>query len=308
MAFKLKSDESVPKGIRRIARKQLDAALENLNGKHSGGRDEAVHEARKCFKRIRAILRLVRPVVGEEIYQAENICLRDAGRPLTEVRDAKILIETFDQIKRDSHLTGASFDNIRQELQANLRRVRKQMLDEHDAFCVVAETVRQARERVKHWSSVPNKWSSVADGLKDTYRGAAAAFEQVLDNSTVETLHEWRKQAKYLRYQFQVLRPLWEARLTELAEETGEMGSLLGDDHDLAVLRQMMTDEPERFGDKRSREKLVALIDQRRPKLQQEANVVGRRFFLDRPKDSVRRFNGYWKTWRSQSDLEPTTA
>ena len=32
---------------------------------HKGPRDEVVHEARKSLKKIRAVLRLVRPVIGE---------------------------------------------------------------------------------------------------------------------------------------------------------------------------------------------------------------------------------------------------
>src|SRR5262249_40401169 len=63
MSFELRPDESLRKNIRRIARKQMDDALEMLTAAHPGSRDEAVHEARKCFKKVRAVLRLVRPVI-----------------------------------------------------------------------------------------------------------------------------------------------------------------------------------------------------------------------------------------------------
>src|SRR5262245_49805079 len=111
MSFELRPDESLRKGIRRIVRKQMEAALEQLTGPHKGSRDEAVHEARKCFKKIRAVLRLVRPVIGEKNYHEENTCFRDAGRPLTEVRDAKIFIETLDQLTEHykEHIVGRSF-------------------------------------------------------------------------------------------------------------------------------------------------------------------------------------------------------
>ena len=91
MSFELNPDESLRKNIRRIARDQMDKALECLTGPREGSPDEAVHEARKSFKKIRAVLRLVRPVIDEQSYREENTCFRNAGRPLTEVRDAKIL-------------------------------------------------------------------------------------------------------------------------------------------------------------------------------------------------------------------------
>jgi CHAD domain-containing protein len=308
MSFELKPGESLRKGIRRVVRKQLDDTLEGLTGAHKGPRDEAVHEARKHFKKVRAVLRLVRPVVGEKTYRAENTCFRDAARPLTEVRDAKTLVETLDGLVGhfQEHLAGRSFGDVRQALQDHLRAVRKRVLDEQNAFAVVAEVGREARERVKGWADVPDKWWAVGRGLEDTYRRARAAFEGAAAEATVEALHEWRKQAKYLRYQLEVLGPLWPERLEELAGEADRVGDWLGDDHDLAVLRQMLTGDPGRFGDEGDREVLLALIERRRAELEQEALLLGRRFFQDRPREFARRLKGYWKTWRAATGRQPT--
>jgi CHAD domain-containing protein len=308
MSFELKPEQSLRKGIRRIVRKQMDRALEHLTGPHHGSRDEAVHEARKCFKKIRAVLRLVRPVTEEKCYREENIRFRDAGRPLTQVRDAKIFLQTLDLLAQlfKEHLVGRSFVDVRQALLANLRAVRKRVLDEQNAFAVVAEAVRQAYERINSWADVPNKWGTVGEGLEDVYRRAQDADREAAADPSVAKLHEWRKQAKYLRYQLEVLRPLWPERMEELANETDRIGELLGDDHDLAALRQMLTEHPDRFGDESDRELLLALIDRRRAELEQEALMLGRRFFQDSPQDFARPLKGYWKTWRAQPEPEPS--
>ncbi|HEY7159258.1 MAG TPA: CHAD domain-containing protein [Gemmataceae bacterium] len=306
MSFELKADESLRKGVRRIVRTQMEGALEYLTGPQKGSRDEAVHEARKCFKKIRAVLRLVRPAISTKSYRGENICFRDAGRPLTKVRDAKIFIETLDQLVEHfkEHVAGRSFADVRQTLKYNLRDVRKRVLDEQNAFAVVSETVRKAQERIKSWADVPNKGAVVRAGLEDVYRRARDAYEAAAADSTVEELHEWRKQAKYLRYQLEVLRPIWPGRMEELANEADRMGDLLGDDHDLAMLRRMLTEDPEHFGAASDREVLSALIDRRRAGLEQEALLLGRRFFQDSPRDFARRLKGYWKTWRAQAEPE----
>jgi hypothetical protein len=80
MSFELHPDESLRKNIRRILRDQMDRALESLTGPHEGSRDEAVHETRQSFKKIRAVLRLVRPVIDEKSYREENTCFRDRRR------------------------------------------------------------------------------------------------------------------------------------------------------------------------------------------------------------------------------------
>ena len=59
---------------------------------------EAVHEARKDMKKLRATLKLVRPVIGEEVYERENGRFRDAGRALSDVRDAQVRAETVEAL------------------------------------------------------------------------------------------------------------------------------------------------------------------------------------------------------------------
>jgi CHAD domain-containing protein len=169
----------------------------------------------------------------------------------------------------------------------------------------VTETVSQARDRVKRWNDVPDKWSSVGAGLQDTCREARAAFRDAAAEASVAHLHEWRKQVKYLRYQFEVLRPLWPERVEERATEADKMGDLLGDDHDLAVLRQLLTRDPRPVADDGEREALLALFDRRRAELEQEVLLLGERFFQDRPRELARRLKGYWKTWRGQACPRP---
>ena len=95
--YRLKQDERVPAGVRRMAAAQLDKALEHL-GCQDGKRDEHIHEARKATKRLRALVRLVRDELGDEVYALENQCYRDAGQWLSGLRDATVLVETLDRL------------------------------------------------------------------------------------------------------------------------------------------------------------------------------------------------------------------
>src|SRR5260221_9375162 len=102
MAFQLKADESVAKGLRRIARDQIDKALEALEQSHGPTHEEVIHDARKRFKKVRALLRLARPGLSKKFYDRENARFRDSGRPLSEVRDAKVLVEALDSVQKRS--------------------------------------------------------------------------------------------------------------------------------------------------------------------------------------------------------------
>src|SRR5207237_1379951 len=86
MSFKLDEQEDVSEGIRRIIVERIDDALGSLRSKAGASLSETVHTARKRFKEARAALRLVRDELGEERFADGNRALRDAGRPLSEVR------------------------------------------------------------------------------------------------------------------------------------------------------------------------------------------------------------------------------
>src|SRR5262250_3558709 len=132
MAFELKAGETLGDGIHRIAEKEIDKVRGYANGSPRGSRDEMVHEVRKSLKKLRTLLRLVRPSLGRKTYRQENIALRDIARPLTGVRDAAILVEALDKTTK-AHGPGSqkrSFGNVRKELIRHQRYFRGTVLTE----------------------------------------------------------------------------------------------------------------------------------------------------------------------------------
>ena len=299
MSFELRVGETLGDGIHRIAEKEIDKVRGYANGSPRGSRDAMVHEVRKSLKKLRTLIRLVRPALGGKTYRRENIALRDIARPLTEVRDAAILVEALDKTTK-AHGPGSrrrSFGNVRKELIRHQRNVRGKILTEEDAFKSVDSAIKDALVRLDNWADVKDKWSSVGEGVQRVYRRARRAFAAVRQTPTVEHLHEWRKQSRYLRHQLELLRPLKPAVLGPLASRTDRLGEILGDDHDLAMLRREVAGDPERFGGAQAIDPLLGRIDHRREKLEDRAIVVGRTIFRRAPDDFVRRLHGYWKDW-----------
>src|SRR5437763_1529566 len=105
MAFEMKHSETAEEAIQRIATEQLDDALKLLR-KRKGGRVETVHEVRKDFKKVRAVLRLARAGMAAGTYRFENEFFRDLGHQLSDARDAQILIEAFDKLRDDGAFEG----------------------------------------------------------------------------------------------------------------------------------------------------------------------------------------------------------
>src|SRR5262249_17381308 len=131
-----------------------------------------------------------------------------------------------------------TFAKVRKVLMADQRAVRRRVLDRDDAFARVTADVEAARERVKGWTLGHNGWAALKGGLERVYRDGYQAFARARAEPAVENLHEWRKQVKYLWHQLQVLQPVWPGVMEQLAEQAHLLTQLLGEDHDLAVLRE----------------------------------------------------------------------
>ena len=100
MSFELAREESLAENASRLARTRLDRILGALAAiADAPPTPDAVHESRRDLKKLRALLRLARASLGGEIYRRENAAYRDAGRVLSAVRDAGVLLHTFDKLR-----------------------------------------------------------------------------------------------------------------------------------------------------------------------------------------------------------------
>jgi len=288
MAFELKLEESVADGIRRNVSREIEKALDGVGGRGKPpprGKAEvlAVHDVRKCFKKVRAALRLVREELGDDVYRAENFCFRDAARPLTEVRDAQMLVETLDKLE------APPIALIRDALLANEQDITRRVLHEEHAFAAVREFGAAALARIPTWRIERDGFAAVESGLRRVYRTGHRALALAAENPTIENLHEWRKQAKYLWHVLQLVEPT-----KELANQAHELSRVLGDDHDLAVLRRTLAADPLTYGGHPTLKALFAFIDRRREELQRNASALGRQLYADPPKLFPSRLETYW--------------
>jgi len=109
-------------------RETIDQALEQLEPGQPVP-DENIHTARKSLKKARAVLRLLRDGMSDDVYQAENSGLRDAGRVLSPIRDARSLIDAFDSLhdRYTKELEQVELEPLRKILHSNLTKARRRL-------------------------------------------------------------------------------------------------------------------------------------------------------------------------------------
>jgi CHAD domain-containing protein len=283
MAYRLALAEDLAGSLRAVARDQLEGAAEGL----ASGDDleDAVHDARKRIKKTRAALRLARPGLSKRLYRAENAALRDTARGLSGARDADVMVETAEKLgeRYAGHAPAALFGELRDRLAA---RRGDADADAGEA----ADTLRALAAGVDAWAIEGDERDVLVPALRRTYARGREAFAAADRRPTAEHLHEWRKRVKDLWYQEKLVSEAWPGVLGAQADEAKALSKLLGEDHDLAVLAELLEAEPELSG---HHDVVCELIGRRRNELLDAVRALGRRVYAERPKAFARRVERY---------------
>jgi len=286
-AYRLRRGEDTADGVRRVARGQLDRAGDRLDAGTAarGDLDAAVHDTRKAFKRLRALVRVSRDALGDEAYRRENTIFRDAGRRLSGTRDAAVLVQTLDGLtaRYRDELDDGAFAGLRGALASEAEAASSALGDDRAAVHAVQGTLEAARRRVGGWP-LPDDGGldMLQPGFERIYRRGRRALKAARKHRDTETVHELRKRAKDLWHAAQVLRPAAPKAMKELGRRAHALSDAAGDDHDLAVLRAAARERHAALapGELALLERLIA---RRRRRLQRKALSHGRRLYASKP-------------------------
>ena len=294
MGYRFRHDDaSVEAGLRRIAREQLTKALAALD--EDGALHEGVHEARKRVKKLRGLLRLVRP--GFARYGKENARLRDAARTLSGLRDRTAMIETLDR------LTARYPDRIDADEVAPLRRALEARRDEAarrddpgDRIAAFREVLRKTRGRAEGWSLKSEGWKALGPGLAASYGRGRTAMAHAHGTDREEDFHEFRKRVKDHGYHARLLAPVWPVLMEPYAVLLDDLGERLGESHDLVTFVPLVAASELKTD---ARAALEDLAREERRTLEARALVIGARVFAERPKALAKRMGAWWAAWEA---------
>jgi CHAD domain-containing protein len=301
VAYRFKLDEPVPAGIKRIVREEIESAVRQLSGKGEGDLDEAIHEARKSMKKIRGVLRLVRPELGE-FYRPENAFFRDVGRTLSEFRDAGAMIETFDGLrdKYPGELGRGRLASIRRGLiarkaqsgeQGSVQKTRNRM----------AAALRRRAKRVETWPLAVDGFAAIAPGLETTLRRGQRALARARQDPLPENYHEWRKRVKDHWYHVRLLEAVWDSGMQAYEKNLRDLEGFLGEDHNLVVLREKVQADPALYGKEPEIARLMKLIGAYQRELREHALAAGKGIYGEKPERFIKRMRRVWVAAHARS-------
>jgi hypothetical protein len=290
MAFRFKVDESIEKSFHRIGLEQIQRAQKQLGANVPP--ETGIHEARKCIKRIRALLRLGRNGLGDQTFRAENARFRDIATRLAPARDDHVILQTALMLEADAG------DEARAAL-ARLRAViadhaGKAVTDRGTGIAEANSALERAARRFRRLAVKPDDFATIAKGLTRTYRRGLKWSAEAYARGDDEAFHEWRKCVQAHWRHMSLLSRAWPAMFEARVALARDLSQILGQDHDLAILKARLATLPAGSLSKSDVDEIARMIAARQQALRRTARPRGRMLYAEKAKAHGSRIVALW--------------
>lgn len=198
--------------------------------------DAAIHDVRVMMKKHRAAVRLVKPLLDDDVYQREYQAGRETGRLLASWRESAVLRKTVKSLRKDNpELFVRLHDN--EKIQSLLRKPYATWNEagmQAKAVIEVAGRLKKAQYRLRFLSVREPDMRLLLGELEASHKVAAEAYLACRNKPSAGLLHEFRKKSKTFMYQLLFFRHLDPAAVKQLEKRLNSMTQNLGRYNDLA--------------------------------------------------------------------------
>jgi CHAD domain-containing protein len=292
MAFHLRASHPIGHELRRVVGREFRAAIQALA---SDTHDEsAIYETRKSLKKLRSVVRLLRPTMGACV-SAEDRRLHEVARRLSGLRDAEVAPETLAALTE--RCLGRLSVTTTRAVQRTLRK-RIQRVEAHaDATRTRAlRELREARKSLRDCLTGIDGFSKVRPGATNGYRRARKAMKGLDEASSAAQFHRWRRRVKEHWYHVRLFEAVSRSASIR-GRRLARLETYLGDAHNLAILRTILVRTPLARSDRRWRAEVLACIAKAQAALRRRALKLGGRLFKAKPR-TFRNVLTHWWRWR----------
>ncbi len=312
MTYRVQFNEPLGKGWQRMVREQIELAVDLLGSAENI--DGAIHETRKSMKRVRALLKLLRPGLSASDYKRENRRYRDIGRLLAGVRDQAVLMATAQMLSKESSgKERAACDAFVLQL---IRQGKGDAPDRKSAMVDDARGERDLRVRealaalqgaAKSLGNLRFKEDSFAvvrRGIERSYRDARNGMKQAFGSGADEDFHLWRMAVQAHWRHMLLITGAWPELFAARAQLAKEISDLLGLDHDLFVLIALARTVGEQGDGEGGGNAMVHAARERQGEIRKELEIKGAALFAEPASRFVASVETYWRAAKGARKLE----
>ncbi len=301
MTYRFKLQEPIGQGVRRIGLEQIEIAEAKLASKDDVS--AAIHDARRCLKRVRALLRLIRPGLEEGLYRREAERLAGIGKLLSGARDLDVMRQTLSKLEHRFGTMPAGAAERLGKLVARSQGLSRRAGTDGRRQALLR--LGQSRRFFTGKATAQIELDHLIDGLGRTYRKARKAFREAYREPGDETFHAWRKRVQLHWRHMALLSRCWPEAMSARASEAKELSRLLGEDHDHAILMALARERGAAILEAKDLDALTALCRSCQDELRTAAKPRGERLFAEPASNLEERVTHYWTSAQCLAVLAP---
>ncbi len=291
--FTIDNQEELQEGLIRVLKEQY--AFVSMQASIPNNIDKSVHEIRKALKRIRAVLRLVRWDIGEELFQSENRCFRDLNRQLSVLRDHYVVISYLaENFEADElHIPEEGFirlvNHLNTKKEAELKRlITNQTLES------IKEQMELATADLKIYPFEFLGPHTIQQGVTNVYNQCLAKMAETQLKLDDHPLHELRKRVKYLLNQMNLMQEVWPDFFITYSISLKNASDFLGNDHNLAEMISLIEKLPGSIIKEADKHGLITGFKTEREHIHRELWPLLGKLFAEDTASFVKRITSYW--------------
>lgn len=283
--------EALDMAFRRILRGQLRSAKRALAAETTPAL--AVHRARRCLKRSRALLALLSPAYRKRRWADASKALKKAGDRLSGARDEQARLDALDRLVAGGRrpLAASSLEVLRKIIET--RRVKLERDAEQELEGDLKTRLDRAGRRLTTRRLKRFDETALIDGIARTYRRGRRAMRDAYASGEDAAFHDWRREVQAHWRHLQLITSCVPADTEARAEAAKTLAGLLGEDHDLWLLLSDLADPAVPLGEP-ARQRLRRAIVASQAELRAQAQAIGAQLYAEKPKALKHRIEAAW--------------
>lgn len=294
MAYCFELDEPLRKAVRRISIEQIDNAARDLTT--ADDPHTAIHETRKDFKRLRALLHLVRPALSDKVFARENRRFRDIGRSLSGARDVHVMLETLAKLQplHEAHTKSKITGTLKSSLKD--RRAALENTISANAHPKTLKALATARKVFQRLPLKRTDLSVIEEGLQHCYGQGRGNMKKAYKHLDSAHFHNWRKLVQRHWRHMKLLSATWPEMCDARILCAKQLSDVLGIHNDIDVLENFVRREKTDLLGKADIGDFLEICSAQKTRLRLGAQPLGERLYAERAGQFARRMTCYWRT------------
>jgi CHAD domain-containing protein len=301
MAYCLPLRDPLDESFRKIGLEQINLALKELRSRSVASMQ--IHQSRKAFKRFRALLHLLRPGMRKSTFRRLEDQIRTIAAAFGDARDNQVMIETVAKLEAAAPARACTlvFPALKASLHERLQETAgispKLLRSQAKALERLATDFKSARLDI-------TDFACFEPGLRRVYADCRERLNRAVTTNDEEDFHDCRKAVQRHWRHMQLLRRIWPEAMRARIELAHDLAQLLGEDHDVAVLKRHVIAEADAIAAKTPRDAFLNFCESHQQMLRARAKLLSERLLCQKPGDFCRLMAVYWRTARDMLELD----